>query len=1391
MVSDKKNKKIFSFKLILDLALALLALLFSSFIVFFSLAFYFSSNIEKYQPQIESYLGQKTGLQWQIKDLVIHWERLNPRITIETVNATIPPIKTNADTNKTTDSVSVLSASAIDVYIDASKSLLHRELRLFGMNLGIDTLVLSRTEKGVMLAGSKVVNTEKKGFDSLAFFNALNYSFINIKDIWLINELGNNPSSANTKLFLDASSPFVSRLDALSLKLSDIKRQRSLAISLQSDDAIEAAVVQAEYKGEIGDSDFEVNGFADIDFSKFEAFFKLYQVPSVVETFDISVGFNKKADESLYLSMNTFQNKYNNKINNQENKKLAGIVNLEWLIDNSIRWVWSDFELLLPNDNFIFPYGGGEYHQKDKNTFYCYLSQLNIYSVNQFLYEFDLPENIKRILSTLNIKGSVKDVYFEYSDSGSEKLSNKQEEWFLTSELKSVSGDSWKGSPAFSGLTGSLFVTNDYGVVEASVTSNFSILFPKAYNEAFQFASGNAVVKWQAQKNHLVVESKSINLKSSQGGLYTGKFKFIDDKNKLTGDRQLYLSVGVEDEAADNLLVFVPKKAPEKLHQWLAQTDIQGKLGQAMAVFNGSIKKGRVKESSTNLYFDVIDGALNFWPEWPRMENISGDIAIQNHLVDFNITNSKLSSILVDDLIGKIDLDRENQTLQLSSKLDSDLKYVHSFFMQSPLQETLRPIMGDWKAAGSFENGSLILGMPLNDGLENAKIKFTGTVSNGVLDLGINHLVLNDINGVFNYDTDQLGFYSDLITARYLGQKVNVSFGITDELKRDNYKNGDINIIVDGTLPLEVLKQNYQQPLLGFLSGQMPFTLNIERSNGKALISAKSDLQGLEINAPYPFRKSATNPASLDLQWLMNDDFPLTVNYNNSTAAAIDISNGKFEGVAVLNQSQKIENIIEDISTTTINNLSQKGILEKNKVKIQGALSVLNLTEWIDATKQYRSFDALNKVEDSTQDIQSEPLLIVVSDLQVDKLNAFDHQLENSYWNALQQNDHWQFEFKASPFSGSILLPNVLNENEDNFTTNINTDDPIHFLNLPELETVNNRIVINLDYLNLSSEFFKQLKGGRTQRALNKTENFFPPLSISINNLISEKQSIGFLSFNMTGSQNALLVHNLDANYHSLLVTSDKDDGLLWAKNPDGKVSSTLSIDLSSEDLQPFFNNLYKEDSSLPLESENFNASFFATWDGMPYDFDALKLKGSLSFNFSEGRFYETPETATGLLKLIGLINFDTFLRRIQLDFKDIYERGLSFNEVKGGLNLDSGMLEFFDTPITVDAPGSNFSMNGMADMTTSTVDAELVATLPVSNNLPWIAALTAGLPAAAGAFIMTKVFDTELESLSSAVYKVNGDISSPDVELLRVFDRSAKKDSKDDDENVEELIEE
>ncbi|MDH3995183.1 MAG: hypothetical protein OEV47_19850, partial [Gammaproteobacteria bacterium] len=189
------------------------------------------------------------------------------------------------------------------------------------------------------------------------------------------------------------------------------------------------------------------------------------------------------------------------------------------------------------------------------------------------------------------------------------------------------------------------------------------------------------------------------------------------------------------------------------------------------------------------------------------------------------------------------------------------------------------------------------------------------------------------------------------------------------------------------------------------------------------------------------------------------------------------------------------------------------------------------------------------------------------------------------------------------------------------------------------------------------------------------------------------------------------------------------------------------------------------------LETESGRFDLDLQWPGAPQAFSLLQGQGSVSVAIEQGRFLEAPSGASGTLKVVNILNLADIVQRLSLSH--MFESGIPFDSVEGEVFLHSGEIEV--AGMEVNGP-SSFQFSGVADVGRRSMNGELVATLPVANNLPWVAAFIASLPVAAGVYVVSKVLQKQVNRLSSAVYSVTGSWDDPQVKFEHIFDSSGAR---------------
>jgi len=100
---------------------------------------------------------------------------------------------------------------------------------------------------------------------------------------------------------------------------------------------------------------------------------------------------------------------------------------------------------------------------------------------------------------------------------------------------------------------------------------------------------------------------------------------------------------------------------------------------------------------------------------------------------------------------------------------------------------------------------------------------------------------------------------------------------------------------------------------------------------------------------------------------------------------------------------------------------------------------------------------------------------------------------------------------------------------------------------------------------------------------------------------------------------------------------------------------------------------------------------------------------------------------------------------------------------------LRDGQVQIEDR-LVISGPSSLYQITGELDLKDETIMGEMFVTLPLSDNIPWLGLLTANLPLAVGAYLFDQIFGNQVDSLTSAVYTLNGPWEGLEPEFKQAF---------------------
>ena len=165
----------------------------------------------------------------------------------------------------------------------------------------------------------------------------------------------------------------------------------------------------------------------------------------------------------------------------------------------------------------------------------------------------------------------------------------------------------------------------------------------------------------------------------------------------------------------------------------------------------------------------------------------------------------------------------------------------------------------------------------------------------------------------------------------------------------------------------------------------------------------------------------------------------------------------------------------------------------------------------------------------------------------------------------------------------------------------------------------------------------------------------------------------------------------------------------------------------------------------------------------------AARLHGRLKVWVGSGRFLELDP---GAGRLFGLLSVRELPRRLALDFRDFFQTGMSFTEIRGDFSFDAGNA--YTEGLKIKAPAADIIVIGRTGL--SARDYEQTALVsPKIGVLPMVGALAAGPAGAAAGLIAQRVL--EGEKALAANYKITGSWEKPLV-IKQATARAAKREA-------------
>ena len=921
-----------------------------------------------------------------------------------------------------------------------------------------------------------------------------------------------------------------------------------------------------------------------------------------------------------------------------------------------------------------------------------------------------LPPKIAELISQLQPRGWITKLKVDY-----QPQAPRDEQLNFSAYLRQVSFAPVRGVPGASGVQGVVHGGLDGGELNFD-SRHMQLHLATLFEQPWTFYEASGRLSWHLEKGVTELIGQHIRTQGPLGDI-NAQLR-LHDVDGNAEQSFLDLRVGMVNTGLDHLPELLPVRSkgfsPE-LRAWLQNALHGGRVQQGFFVYQGVLKEqGQPNARQMDLYVDARDTELHYQRGWPALEHVDAQVFMEDDKVQVSAPHAQVLASQISDISALVDKDANGHShVQVKAALASSIPDALRFMDKAPLAG-VKGFAG-WHGQGPLQ-GDLNLDVPLA-GAGRSKVVMNFATTGAELHIDQPQMYLQDLQGNFTYDSEH-GLKGDGIKTRLDGQPLTAHI-------RDEGRNGKFRsrVLASGTMPWSALVKRFKLGNAKLpIAGKLPYELDLLLTGTGGELKINSSLQGLAIDLPAPFGKSAdeSRPSSMALNFAFaaHSGQRISADYNGLAKLALAMPAGGLQnlrgelhigpGVAVLP--------------------SQSGLW------VNGQLSSLDVEQW---QKAYQRFARTRAGVGATSGKgQGGAGVFRGAKLSIGQVNTFGQQINNVQAAFNRQTAAWALRVDSEQIAGSLLLP----------------------------DQDRRPMVLALDHLRLP-ELQKDAEGKTSGKdpLADFDPHRLPAMDVSVKQLYLGSALLGKWSFNVRPNVSGVRFETIDLQLKKHLGLTGTLDWTLRG----GVIQSQFNGDISGKRLQDV---LTEWGYVANISAQDFLVQANVSWPGSLAAVSLNTLSGTAQAHIERGRFNDVQGAASAV-KVFGLLNFDALGRRLRLDFSDVLGSGLQFDDIKGKLVVENGRYRT-DKTLKMRGSSADIDLTGALDLSSNQVDAQVQVTLPLSNNVT-MAAVMAGAPAVGGAlWVINRAFGNHMDRLVSVRYHLSGPLDKPDIQAQKAKDQ-------------------
>ncbi|WP_306523278.1 YhdP family protein [Rheinheimera sp.] len=893
--------------------------------------------------------------------------------------------------------------------------------------------------------------------------------------------------------------------------------------------------------------------------------------------------------------------------------------------------------------------------------------------------------------------------------------------WFLGGDFIDLTSKPVDDVPGLTGLNGHFSASQDY--IRLDITAQDGELrWGDAFSRAtpYQQLSGQLEVlqqdgKWRLQIPRLALRHPELELDAEmvlQLGDKAGMTLLAELRAVPVADAQHYFPV---------------RHMPQSVIDYLRPALLSGKIPHARVLWQGAFadfpyRGGEGKFQALAL---VDNAEFSFDANWPDIKQMRAELLFENAAMLIQSQAGSLFELQLNDGVTASIPDLFHaDNLLIDIQTQTRAEGVTALMLASPL-------------SGSVGATLDYLGV---DGLVDAKVqlqiglKEAGVIARGDVDFFANNLHIKAPAVAVEQVEGRLSFLNDQISSEQLklvSQGIPLFASLKGAQQQDGYQ---LNLTAKGEHETGKLLALVAEPWQELGTGSAFFDWQLDISLPQSGFSYQStvliDLAAAELRLPEPFGKTPADGATV-----------LIEAKGNQQGSDIILKYGD-----ALRFLAKLEQDSGQISAALLS-LGQTSAQLKPGFEIELDLPKADFVPWLSLIQQQiSSAPAENNI--------LPPLSLVRG--KVAELHLFDDVfLHKTNFSFVPAADHWLLDLTATEAKGKLQLYHDLEQ--QGIKANLErlalvfADQDAKDLAAAELKAallLDPDSTEKPDYAALEAEAFAKLTPMNWLADL-------PPLDLVCGQCTIGHFRLGELKLTSRSDGSSWQLNNFASNYqgHRWQISGQ------WQQNAQIG-NSVFSGSLTS----PSFGQLLSEyDISSSLTGSKAKLTFTDIgWQGAPFQFNRQTLNGALSWQFGDGSLSDVSD---GGARIFSLLSLDSLVRKLRLDFRDVFSKGFFFSKMSGDMTLTDGVSYTNNTEVL--GAAGDINMRGFADLKARQLDYQMSFSPKVTSSIPVILAWMVNPVSGVAAYALDEMFQSA-EVISKINFTVTGDLDNPVVTEIK-----------------------